>query len=74
MDEYFTCDKMQLSTLWTLDEMIKFVEEYCDIMYETKQCKIWKGECFVTCGMLQREIWDGINKKDKTFSVSCREL
>jgi hypothetical protein len=43
-------------------------------MYETRECKIWKGEGFATCGMIQREAWDGINKKEKSFPVSCREL
>jgi len=33
LDEEFPCDKMQLATLWTLEDMEKFIKKYCEVVY-----------------------------------------
>jgi hypothetical protein len=33
LDNEFPCSKMQLSTLWTLPDLEKFTQKYCEAVY-----------------------------------------
>ena len=72
LDELLSEDSMQMSSLWDIEQLYIFLQDFCEINYGSKKIKIWQCENYIGVKSLQEQFAKSV--KDKSYKVNAYEL